>query len=494
MTTQNPLVKPHMTGFNLLMQSRVQNLSLCIALSMMSATFWSGAANAHVSEQAFVLLLPTQHYIIGGCLAVAASLLLVSFLPKQMVARLFTPRDLPWPRLPGWMDGATSLASLTVLALLVWLGFTGPRDPLSNLLPLMIWTGWWIILVSLIGVLGNLWRWINPWRGLYCLLFGHGPAEPALHLPERWGVWPALMVFLAFFSFFIADPAPSDPDRLAVIVASYWLFTFAGMALFGGDTWLTRCEAFTVAFALLARVSLFGDGQRLAIGFPGWNLVSPRPHAMALAVFALTLLAAGSFDGLKESFWWLGLIDVNPLEFPGRSAVIRSSLIGQFCAVAGLIATFATVTWACRAIAIRGQALDNQPSFAIVFTSLAPAVLPIALGYHISHFLVSFLIEGQYLLTAIGDPLANGANILGLADIRVTTGFLNSIDSVRTIWLFQAGVVVAGHVLSVLVSHHAALQLFGNARRAALSQIPLGAFMIAYTLFGLWLLATPRGM
>lgn len=473
------------------MRTTVRNITV---FTLILPALLPKAAQAHVSEQAFVLLLPTQHYIIGGCLSVLVSILLVSFLPKWMVEKLFNARDISWP---AWLGGArhvVSLLSTGVLAGLIYLGVTGPRDPLSNLLPLMIWTGWWIILVSLIGVLGNLWHWTNPWSGLYRLIFGRIPAAPALHLPDRMGIWPAWALFLVFFGFFIADPAPSDPDRLAVIVVSYWLFTFAGMALFGGHIWLSRCEPFSVAFAQLARVSLFGDGTHKAFGTPGWDLTSSRPYAVGLGVFALTLLAAGSFDGLKESFWWLGLINVNPLEFPGRSAVITSSLVGLAGAIAGLIAAFALVIWACRAIAAAGKNPTGQPSFSTVFAALAPAVLPIALGYHISHFMVSFLIEGQYLLSALNDPFINGADLFGLANMRVTTGFLNSLDSVFVIWLCQVSVVVGGHILSVLVSHHAALKLFPDARRAALSQIPLGAFMVLYTLFGLWLLATPRGM
>ncbi|QGX99989.1 hypothetical protein EI983_17620 [Roseovarius faecimaris] len=459
----------------------------------LAAIFCPTAALAHVSEQAFVLLLPTEQFIIGGCLAVAASILLVSFLPKPVVERAFTPRALPWPALPRWLPHLTSLASFAAVLALVVIGLTGPRDPLSNLLPMMIWTGWWITIISALGLIGNFWTWINPWSGLYRLLFGPDPAAP-LRLPERWGVWPAWAVFVIYFGYFIADPAPSDPDRLAISVACYWLFTFAAMALFGGKTWLARGEAFSVAATLLARCSLFGDWTRPAIGLPGWALGQGQRYGIGLSIFALTLLAAGSFDGLKETFWWLGLIGVNPLEFPGRSAVIGSSLIGLGLAIAGLVLAFALVVWACRAIANTGQTGADQPSFRAVFTALAPAVLPIALAYHISHFTVSFLIEGQYLLAAIGDPLAQGANFLGLGDIRVTTGFLNSADSVKVIWLTQAGVVVAGHVLSVLVAHHAALELFGTARRAAISQIPMGLFMIGYTLFGLWLLATPRGL
>jgi len=90
--------------------------------------------------------------------------------------------------------------------------------------------------------------------------------------------------------------------------------------------------------------------------------------------------------------------------------------------------------------------------------------------------------------------LAQGANLFGLGDIRVTTGFLNTMEPVRAIWLTQAGIVVIGHVLAVVVAHCRALEMFKTARAATLSQLPLGAFMILYTLFGLWLLAAPRGV
>ena len=49
---------------------------------------------------------------------------------------------------------------------MLWLlaaGFAGSRDPLSNPLPLTVWTLLWIGLTLLQGLFGNLWHWINPW-------------------------------------------------------------------------------------------------------------------------------------------------------------------------------------------------------------------------------------------------------------------------------------------------------------------------------------------
>ena len=53
------------------------------------------------------------------------------------------------------------------------------------------------------------------------------------------------------------------------------------------------------------------------------------------------------------------------------------------------------------------------------------------------------------------------------------------------------GAIIAGHVLAVLVAHGLAWRLHRTASGAALSQLPLTALMVGYTVFGLWLLSTP---
>jgi hypothetical protein len=51
--------------------------------------------------------------------------------------------------------------------------------------------------------------------------------------------------------------------------------------------------------------------------------------------------------------------------------------------------------------------------------------------------------------------------------------------------------VVAGHVIAVYLAHAVALREFGSRRLAALSQIPMLALMVAYTMLSLWILAQP---
>ncbi len=219
----------------------------------------------------------------------------------------------------------------------------------------------------------------------------------------------------------------------------------------------------------------------------GWQLAAGRVPPVGLALFTLLMLGSGSFDGLNETFWWFARMGWNPLEFPGRSAVIGQTLAGLVVANLVLVAGFA--------LAVRaGLGLAGGGSFRRAFRALAPSVLPIALGYHLAHYLTSFLVDGQYVLVALNDPLATGAELLGMGETYVTTGFFNTRASVRIIWLSQAGAVVLGHVLAVLLAHAIALRELRDPRRAALSQVPLAAMMVLYTLFSLWLLASPRGI
>ena len=211
-------------------------------------------------------------------------------------------------------------------------------------------------------------------------------------------------------------------------------------------------------------------------------------------MFCLTLLGVGSFDGLKESFWWLAKIGVNPLMFPGRSAIFWQSVIGLLAVNAVLVLVFAAVTYVGTRAANTSLAPNDRVPFATAFCWFSLSIIPIALGYHFAHFFIYFLVNGQYALLALTDPLTSGANYLGLAKTQVTTGFLKTKDSVQVVFFIQAAVVVVSHVVSVLIAHGLAARLFQTKRQTLISQIPLAIFMILYTIFGLWLLATPRGM
>jgi len=457
-----------------------------IALSGVLVVLTAGTLWAHASEQGFVLLLPTDAYIAAGGATVAVTIVLLALLPGGLAAALFRPVAVLATR------GVTPRHLISVLAALglgalVWRGLNGSRDPLVNPMPLFVWVVWWIAMVSAQGLICNHWRWSNPWTGPAAMIGRLTGMRAPLRYPRWLGVWPGVVVFLAYAGFLLADPAPADPGRLAVVVGLYWYVTLAGLLVFG-PTWMVRAEPLTVLMRAYGRMSLLGRARgRLAIGVPGWKVLCGPKVGLGLAVFILLMLGSGSFDGLNETFWWMGILGINPLEFPGRSAVIVPNLVGLLVANAALIAGFTGCLWLGERIAGGAEPLAR------VFCRYAPTILPIALAYHIAHYLTSLLVDGQYVLKALNDPLGRGADLLGLADYHVTTGFLNTPGTVKMIWLAQAGTVVAGHVIAILLAHAVAMQHIHSTRRAVLGQAPLALFMVLYTVFGLWLLASPRG-
>ncbi|MEX0343854.1 MAG: hypothetical protein AB3N20_02950 [Rhizobiaceae bacterium] len=456
-------------------------------MTALTSLLLTSPANAHTSEQAFVLLLPTGIYTVAGVSVVAVTMGIMALLPKGSERLAFGSRGLfGLPR--SDLTAATSVLSFGMLLCLIWIGFTGSPSPLKNLLPLVFWTLFWMGFLTLQAVFGNLWHWLNPWTGPYRLLPRRLREAEIADLPERFGSWPGAVLFLAFGCFMLADIAPEDPSRLATIIAAYWVFTFICMILFGGERWLARGEFLTMLLDRYALLSIFArrDGQ-LRAGMPCWQLIESRSVAFSVAVLVLLLLGTGSFDGVNETFWWLAKIGINPLEFPGRSAVFWPTTIGLLAANALLLGAFALVIWTGLRLA------GSDTEFTEAFGVLAMSMLPIALAYHAAHYLTAYIVQIQYALLALNDPLATGADWLGFGQSQVTTGFFNTRDTVRIIWLSQAGVVVIGHVLSVLVGHVMVSRLFSKQRDVLLAQLPLALFMILYTLFGLWLLATPRG-
>lgn len=186
-----------------------------------------------------------------------------------------------------------------------------------------------------------------------------------------------------------------------------------------------------------------------------------------------------------RTFFWLGLIGVNPLEFPGRSAVMASSTVGLAAAFALLAAAFfAAVALGEGLVGRRGETLRSAGA-------LVWSIVPIATAYHVAHYLPSLVIDVQYALAALSDPFGSGADLLGTAHLDVQAGALLGADRAWLVWNLQAGAIVAGHLLAVLVAHVVADRLHGSVQAAARSQLPLAVLMVFYTVLGLWLLSAP---
>ncbi|WP_339949364.1 hypothetical protein [uncultured Albimonas sp.] len=462
------------------------------------AVLMAAPAQAHVSEGAVALLLPTAYWIPAGAAAVGASALALALAPPAWARAATRALRLPVPA-PRGGERLAGLASALGLWALILIGWFGPRDPLENLASLGLWCGLYILAPAAMLLGGDLWAWLSPFRApvreIRARLLHDRP--PPLPLPERWGMWPAALSWLAVMGFALADPAPFDPARAASAMALWWIVHVA-LALVFGEAWLERGEGFGAWLSLFSALApLREEGGRLALRLPGGRLAEGAAGALAgagAAGFALAALGAGIFDGLNETYVWLDWIGVNPLEFPGRSAVIAESLLGM----AGSVALLSLACGGCVAagLALAGPPAPGDPvppGFRAAFARLGLSLVPIVAGYHLAHYIPVVLVQGQYLWAALGDPLHRHWELTSFTSHEVTTSFFNHVDDVRPIWLTQAAAIVLGHVVGVFVAHAAALDLFGSARRAARSQIPLAGFMVLATLLGLWLLAAPKG-
>ena len=442
-------------------------------------------AFAHASDRGHVLLLPTGHYLFGGACAVAASFLALVALPMD-VTRRFTSSGVRLPALPESLRAWTSLASALLLAVLVAAGFLGSRDPLSNPLPLVIWTVMWVGLTLVQGFVGDLWRWINPWYGPV-LIARRWVGAPRL-MPASFGCWPATLLLACFAWFELVSVAPDDPARLALAVGGYWLATFLAMLVYGFEPW-SRCGEFlTLYFGFLSRLAPIGreTAGQVRLRLPGAGLAAAEPLSPSATLFLLLALASVSFDGFSKTFLWLDLIGVNPLEFPGRTAVREANSVGLALAFGLLAGLFLLCVEAGRRLAGEGGFLRSAGL-------LVWSLLPISLAFHFAHYLTVLLVNGQYAMVALSDPFSLGWNLFGTAHIQVGAGIAMGSAAAWVVWNLQAGAIILGHVLAVTIAHMLAHRLHADPRRAALAELPLTVLMVGYTVFGLWLLSTPTG-
>ncbi len=441
---------------------------LCVVLAPLSA-------GAHSVERGLIQLLPTELWLRGGAAAVLVSFLALAVMPRQLPKRIFQARL----RLPALrFGGGRTVQWLAALAFagLVMVGFWGPRDPLENFAVLGVWTLFWIGFPALVALFGDLWRWFNPWSAPLALI-GGGGRRP---IPTWLGYWPAIAGFGAIIWFDLVYPSPRDPEHLAWAMLGYWGIQFVAQAVFG-EAWRERGEAFSVFLALIARLSPFSGGLRV----PGSAVAGASALPVSGWLFVTLAIAGITADGLGGTFWWLGKIGINPLSYPGRTVMMEASSLGLAGVWFALAVAYSAVVWMGWRLAGRAGSLGTAMG------RLALSLIPIALAYHLAHFLTHFLVNGQYALAALSDPFHMGADFLGFTERDVTTSFLNTIEGIRTIWIVQVSLIVGGHLLAVLIAHAIAVDLFG--RRAQLAGLPLALLMVGMTLLGLWLLSTPTG-
>lgn len=457
----------------------------------------SGPAWAHAFGARYDLPLPLVLFLVAAAGVVALSFLVVELVaaPRQRA------RD-PWPVLRPGAGGRVMIAiaqglALALLALVVATGLWGAQSATGNFATVFTWVIWWVGLAFVQVLCGDVWALLNPWaalgRRVGALAGRMGVSALPLHYPAWLGHWPAVALFLAVAWLELVAAAGERPRTLAWIVVGYSLYTWSGMALFGVATWLRQADGVAVFFTLLGR---FGAGAPGGDG--GWalrpwvvGLLDARPQPVGLLLFVLCMLATVSLDGFMETVAWSGLLDrvvAGPLHGPllalqARGVDVLALLQGL--ALLGAPLLFLVVYLACCRLAAwaSGSGLGGWE----VARRFALTLVPIAIGYHLAHYLAYLLLAGQLIIPRLSDPFGFGWDLFGTAGYTLQVTLMTA----REAWYTALVAVVAGHVCAVWLAHGVALRLFATRRAVRRSQLPLLALMSGYTLLSLWILSQP---
>jgi hypothetical protein len=435
--------------------------------------------------------VPGWLFLWGGAVVVVVSFVLLAALWRRpQLERRAAGRPLP-PALERILRSTAlrvllGAVSAGLLVLVFATALIGEPSSAQNLAPTFVLVIFWLGLVPVQVLFGNVWPALNPW-----LAFANGVSwlserlgrtwTPPLNYPERLGVWPAAALLFCFATLELVYAEPGNPRALALAIALYSYTTWFGMAAFGRRAWTERGEAFTVYFGLFARIAPFGEREgRLVVRTPLSGLAG-RDARPGLLAFVAVMLGSVGFDGISRSPFWQDLrADVEGpyiLDSPGTAELVATAL-----GLAGLLGCVLIVAIAYLAATRAAHLLvESDRSLEAEFVL---SLVPVALVYAVAHYFTLLLVQGQYGLRFASDPFGYGWDLFGTADFAPNIAPL----APNTVWYVQIGALVAGHVAGLAVAHDRAVTLLPE-RDALRSQYAMLTLMIVYTIGGMWLLS-----
>lgn len=376
---------------------------------------------------------------------------------------------------------------VAVLVAVIVAGLRGEQSPDDNLATVVVFSLFWVGVPIVSVLLGDVFAAINPWRAIGRALgwvgrrFAGGTTPLALSSYPRWlGYIPAAATLLAFG--WLELVSTRSPHAVAIAALVYTVLTTVGMVCFGARTWCERAEGFGIYFNLCSRVSaLERRGGQIGVRRPLSALRKVSQHP-GLVLLMAVLIGTVTYDGASGSAALqsilarlasrAGQLGLNPLH------------AGQAAATVELLLSVAVIYGAyCLGVAGARRWAADPPS-AAPGRAFAVSLMPIALAYTFAHYLGFLLFSSQLLVPRLSDPLGTGRDYFGTAGVEPVTAPL----SATTLWYFEVGAIVVGHVAALSLAHDIALSLYGRTRAAMRSQVPMLAVMVSFTVLALWLL------
>ena len=448
--------------------------------------------------------LPIPEWLFGWA---AAMVLVVSFVALAVLW--------PEPRLQeeGWRPLGAAVgrvltsgpveilcgaAGVFLLGLTVYSGLQGTQSSTANFAPTFVYVVFWVGLVPVSVLFGDVFRALNPWRAIgravawVAQAAARGPVPAPLEYPERLGRWPAAVGIFAFATMELVVSDGSKPENVAVGALVYSALTFVAMALYGVEAWIERGEAFSVYFNLFSRISpVEVRGRRLGFRKPlsGLTTLEPLPGTVPLVA---VMIGSVTFDGAAEAPLWTNIAPHLSNFFESIGVATEHALECAF--FVGLLSAVLIIYGFYRLGIAGARSVGGGFSSERLAGTFVHTLVPIALAYVSAHYLTLLLFQGQALvffdpIAKLGflasDPLGNGSDIFGTAGKAINFGVINSNET----WYCQVAFVVAGHVAALTLAHDRALAIYDRAKLAVRSQYWMLGVMIGFTSLALWLLS-----
>ena len=486
---------------------------MALAIATLVALLRAAPVQAHAFGARYDLPLPLDLYLAGAGAAVALSFVIMALIFRSPSPGRRLEIDLLRLRLSGVLLHPAVIAFLQAISVSLFLlvlaaGFFGSQDASKNFAPTFIWVIWWVGLAYVAALVGNLWPAINPWSIVFA---GLERVVPRLGLPNRlglglryppWlGVWPAVVLFGLFAWFELIVETSKLPNTLATAILIYSGITWFGMAAFGREVWLAHGEAFSLAFTVLGRFAPIDRPERNPPddGPAHWyvrphasGLIMERPCSLSMMVFVLLMLSTVAFDGFQETPLHAGL-----LQWIASESLFRPILLILHKLDVDLVATLDTVMLGLSPLLflliylgfswLAKEMSDSALSVREIAGLFVYSLVPIAIAYHLAHYLSYLLIAGQLIIPLASDPFGIGWNVFGTAGYSIDIGIIGA----KFVWYTALIAIVLGHIFAVGVAHFVALQVFESASAALKSQYPFLLLMVGYTILSLWILSQP---
>lgn len=412
--------------------------------------------------------VPTWLVVMTGGAVVGVSFLFTSFLTDHDLISAIVARRIRLPssaRVGRLVAAASGVVGVVVLIGVIVAGVVGPRSALSNPAILIVWAGWWAGYTMSVYLLADTWPVVNPWRRLARLVPDGNRAYPA-----RIGAWPAVAGLLGLVALEVVSPVGSEPTVLATVIVGYTAVTLAGAAVYGRGPWFDNVDPIAAVFRWYGRLApIQRTTEGLSVVTPGAGLARGEPVGTDEVAFLVGLLWVTTFDGFVSTPAWAAL--AGPLVGAGLPPVglYLAALVagfGLFLGVYHLAARYARRT------------AGTYVAATYIERWFGPALVPIAAGYHLAHFLGFFLALIPALVAVLTSPLDPPSSVTLIA----LPGWFGGL---------QLLFVVVGHMLAVWVGHVLAFELFTGRLQPIRSQYPFILAMVFYTSASLWVVAQP---